>query len=108
MEKGRTEAAESGGRETAASRAIAGSLHCPLSGIGIPSRPSNICLEAEEQEEMILTSESEVASEEEVKVEDCRRFFRPCRWINRPFTRLRGFMEGAVADAKSFIIQNGQ
>ena len=42
-----------------------------------------------------------MASEEEVKVGDCRRFFRPCRWINLPCTRLRVSAEGAVAVARA-------
>ena len=41
--------------------------------------------------------------EEEVKVEDCRRFFRPCRWINRPFTRLRVLEEGELAVAAAAL-----
>ena len=32
-------------------------------------------------------------------MEDLRRFFRPCRWINRPFRRLRVLTEEAVAVA---------
>ena len=43
--------------------------------------------------------ESEAASEEGVKVEDRRRYFRPCRWNNVPFMRLRVLAEGAVAVA---------
>ena len=43
---------------------------------------------------MVLASEEEAALEEEVKVEDYWRFFRPCRWINRPFTYLRVSEEG--------------
>ena len=44
---------------------------------------------------MVLASESEAESKDEVEVdlevemEDCQRFFRPCRWINLPFTCLR-------------------
>ena len=80
----------------------------PPSGICLPSHPSRLRLEAEEQEVMVLASESEAESEEEVKVEDRRRFLRPRRWINRPLTHLRVLAEGAVADAKLCIIQNGQ
>ena len=54
-------------------------------------------MEAEEREVTVWELESEAASEEEVNVEDCRRFFRPCRWINRPFTRLSVSEEVAVA-----------
>ena len=32
-------------------------------------------------------------------MEDNRRLFRPCRWINYPFTRLRVLVEGEVAVA---------
>ena len=64
--KGRTEAAENGGGEKLASIARAGSLHCPPSGIHIPSRLSHICSEAEAREVTMLVSESEAASEEEV------------------------------------------
>ena len=79
-------------------RARAGSLHHTSSGISLPSCPSRLCLEAEEQEVMVSASEDEAAAlEEEVKVEDRRRFFRPCRWINHPFIRLRVSAEGAVA-----------
>ena len=87
-------------------RARAGSLHRPPSGIRLPSRPSRLRSEAEEPEITVSASESEVESEE-VKLEDSQRFFRPCRWINRLFTRLRVSAEGAVADAKLCIIQNG-
>ena len=89
--------AENVGRETAASRARAGSLHLLTSGIRIPPSPSHLCLEAEDQEATVLESDSEVASEEEVKVEDRRRFFKPCIWTNYPFTCIRVLVEGAVA-----------
>ena len=82
VDKGQTEAVENGDRVTAASRARAGLLHRHPSGIRLPSCPSRICLEAEEREVTVSTPELEVAPEEEVKVKDCRRFFRPCRWIN--------------------------
>ena len=38
-----------------------------------------------------------------MKVESHQRFFRPCRWINQPFRRLRVLVEGAleVAEATS-------
>ena len=66
----------------AAFRARAGSLHRPPSGILLPSHPSRLRLEAEEREVTVLVSAPEAASEEEVKLEDCRRLFRPCIWIN--------------------------
>ena len=78
-------------------RARAGSLHRPPSGIHIPSRLSHLRLEAEAREVTVLALESEAESEEEV--EDRRRFFRSCRWINRPFTCLGVLAEGAVAAA---------
>ena len=56
-DKEQTEAAEKGGREAAASRARAGSLHHSPSGIRIPSCTSCICLEVEERELTVLTSE---------------------------------------------------
>ena len=37
--------------------------------------------------------------EKELKVEDCWRLFKPCRWINHPFTHIRILAEGAVAVA---------
>ena len=46
-----------------------------------------------------MASELEAVSEEEMKVEDCRRFFRTYRWISCTFTRLRFLAEGAVAVA---------
>ena len=79
------------------SRAREGELHCPPSGIRLTLRPSHIRLEAEEREVMVLASKSEAASEEEVKVEDRRRFFKPCIWTNYPFTCIRVLVEGAVA-----------
>ena len=55
----------------------------------------------EEWEVTVLASEYYAALQEEV--EDCWRFFRPCIWINRYFTRLRVLVEGAaeVATAAS-------
>ena len=44
-----------------------------------------------------MESESGAELEEEVKVEDRCVFFRPFRWINLPFTRLRVLTEGGVA-----------
>ena len=41
-DKGRTVAAENGGRETEKSRARAGSLNCTLLGIRLPLRPSHL------------------------------------------------------------------
>ena len=76
------------------SRAREGELHCPPSGIRLTLRPSHIRLEAEEREVMVLASKSEAASEEEVKVEDRRRFSRPGKWIINPFTGLRVLLEG--------------
>ena len=46
-----------------------------------------------------MALESEAASEEEMKVKDCWRLFRPCRWINCSFTRIRVLAEGAVGVA---------
>ena len=46
-----------------------------------------------------MALELEAVSEEEMKVEDCRRFFRPYRCISCTFTRLRFLAEGAVAVA---------
>ena len=54
-------------------------------------------MEAEEREVTVLASEEEAALEEEVKVDDRWRFFRPCRWINLPFMRLSVLVEGVVA-----------
>ena len=48
---------------------------------------------------MVLASELEAPLEEELKVENCWRFFRPCRCINRSFTCLRVLVEGSVAVA---------
>ena len=59
--KGRTEAAENGSKETAASIARAGSLHSLLSEIRIPLSSSNICLESEDQEVTVLASDPEAA-----------------------------------------------
>ena len=64
-------------------------------------------MEVEGWEVTVLTSESEVVLEWVVEVENSQRFFRPYRWINHPFTCLRVLLEGAVADAKLRIIQNG-
>ena len=50
-----------------------------------------------------MESELKSVSEEEVKVEDRQRFFRPCRWINSPFTHLRGSVEGVVAVVTSAL-----
>ena len=50
---------ENGGRETVASRAKTGSLHCLPSGICLPLRPSRLCLEAEYQEVTVSASEAE-------------------------------------------------
>ena len=61
VDKGRTEAAENGGREMAASRARVGSLHNPSSGIRLPLLPSCLCSEVEEQEVTVLASDLEVA-----------------------------------------------
>ena len=74
-----------------------GSLQNPLSEIHLPSCPILLCSEAEEPEVTVLASGSEAALEEEVKVDDRWRFFRPCRWINLPFMRLSFLMEGVVA-----------
>ena len=97
------EAAENSVRETAALRVRVGSLHFPPSGTRLPLRPSCFRLEAEEREVTVLASELEAAAEEEVKVEDHWILFRPCRWINCPFTRLRVLTKGveAVAAAAS-------
>ena len=57
-------------------------------------------METEEREVTVSALELEPALEEEVKVEDLQRFFRPCRWINSPFTRLRVLAEAAVAVAE--------
>ena len=95
-DKGQTEAADNGSIEMAELRTRAGSLHSLPSGIYLPSLPIRLSSEAEEQEVTDLASESEAASEEEVRVEDHWRFFRLCRWINLPFTCLRGSAEGAV------------
>ena len=92
-DKGQMEAVDNIGRKTAASRARARSLHRPLSGIRLPLRPSHIFSEAEEREVTVLASELEAASEE-VEVEECQRFFSPCRWINSPFMFLRVSVEG--------------
>ena len=97
------EAAENGRRETAVSRARAGSLYRPLSGIHFSLRPICLCSEAEEQEVTVLESESEAVSEEEVEVEDCWRFFRPCRCINLPFTHLGVSTKGEVAVAEAAL-----
>ena len=86
---GLLEIAENGGKETAALIARSGSIHRPYSGILLPPHPSHICSEAKEREVTVLVSDLEAASDEEVKVEDRRRFFSPRRWINIPFTRLR-------------------
>ena len=94
-DKGRTESTEKGGREMAESRLRVGSLHCPLSGIRLPLRPICLSLDAEEREVTVL------ALYEEVEVEGRQRFFRPCRWINRPFTHLRVSAEGETAVATS-------
>ena len=106
-DKGRTEASDNGGGETVASRAGAGSLHRLPLGIRLPSRPRCLRLEAEEWEVTLseLEEESEAASEEEVKVEveDRCRFFRPCRCINFPFTRLRVSAKGGVAVAAAVL-----
>ena len=67
--------------------------------MNIPSRPSSLHSEMEEREVTVWVSELEAASDEEVNVEDRWRFFRPCRWINCPFTRLRVLEEGVVAVA---------
>ena len=53
----------------------------------------------EEREVTVWVSELEAASDEEVNVEDRWRFFRPCRWINCPFTRFMVLEEGVVAVA---------
>ena len=50
VDKGRTEAAYTDGRETAASREREGLLHRPPSGIRLPSHISCLCSEAEVQE----------------------------------------------------------
>ena len=86
------------------SRLRAGSIRRPLSGTCITSHPSCICLRAEEREVLVSASESE----EVVKVKDRWRFFRPCRWINRPFMYLRVLAEGAVAvEAAASEAENG-
>ena len=55
-----------------------------------------------------MALDQEAESEEEVKVEDHRRLFRPCIWINLSFTRLRVLAEGAVAVASSALeAENG-
>ena len=47
--------------------------------------------------------------EEEVKVEDRWRLFRPCRWINLLFTRIRVSAERTVAVAAAeFEAEDGQ
>ena len=74
LDKGRAEAAENSGRETAASRGRGGSLHRPSSGIYLPLHPTCLRLEAEEREVMVL--------ELDEKLEDCLIFFSPCRCIN--------------------------
>ena len=56
---------------------------------------------------MVLASDSEAPSEEEVKVEDLWILSMPFKWTNHPFTCLRVLLEGVVADAKLRIIQNG-
>ena len=81
----------------AASRERVGSLQNPLSEIHLPSCPTRLRSEAEEPEVTVLASESEAALEEEVKVDDRWRFFRPCRWINLPFMRLSVLVEEVVA-----------
>ena len=78
-----------------------GSLYCPLSGICLNLRPSRLRLEAEDWELTVLESGLEskleaAASEEDVEVEDRRRFFRLCRCINSPFTCLRVLAEAAL------------
>ena len=80
-----------------------GSLHCPPSGIRLPSHPSRLRSEVEEQEVTVSTTESEKASEEEVKVEDLWIFFRSCIWINCPFSRLRVLVEGEVVVAAAYL-----
>ena len=100
-DKGRTESAEKGGREMAELRLRVGSLHCPLSGIRLPLRPICLSLDAEEREVTVL------ALYEEVEVEGRQRFFRPCRWINRPFTHLRVSAEGALEVAASSLEAEG-
>ena len=100
-DKGRTKAAENDGGETASLISIVGSLYCPLSGICLNLRPSRIRLEAEDWELTVLESGLEskleaAASEEDVEVEDRRRFFRLCRCINSPFTCLRVLAEAAL------------
>ena len=104
MDRGRTEEADNGGREKAASRVRAGSLPYPQSGIRLPLRPSNIFSEVEEQEVTVLVSELEALSEEEVKVETRRRLFMLRRWINHPFTHLRVSAEKVLVDAIFCII----
>ena len=64
-------------------------------------RPSRLRLEAEDWELTVLESGLEskleaAASEEDVEVEDRRRFFRLCRCINSPFTCLRVLAEAAL------------
>ena len=88
---------ENGGRKTAALRSRAGSLHFPPAWIRLPSHTSNLCSGAEEQGLTVSTSELEAALEEKVKVEDYRRFFRPCIWMNLPFIRVRVLTEGVLA-----------
>ena len=70
----------------------AGSLHLPPSGIHVPLCINNLCLEG--REVTVLALESETASE--VKMEDLWRFFRLCKWINRPFKHLRVLAEGTI------------
>ena len=99
-DKGRTEAADNSGRETAALRVRAGSLDRPLSGIRLPSRPSHFFGGGVAGSGGNgLASKEEAASGEEVKVEDRCRFFRPCIWINCPFTCLGVWSVGLVAVA---------
>ena len=58
---GQMEAAENGGRKTAASKARAGSLHRPLSAIHLPLSLIRLRLEAEEGKVTVLASEEEEA-----------------------------------------------
>ena len=92
-DKGLMEAEDNGGKEKAMSRARLGSFHCPPLGIRLPLRLRSLRLEAEAREVMVLASELEAASEEdvEVEVEFCQRFFSTCRCINRTLTYLRVF-----------------
>ena len=101
VDKGQIEAEENGDRQMAALREISRSLHHLSSGIRLPLFPSHLCSGAEEREVTVLALESEAALEEEV--EDRRRLFRTCRWINCPFMHIRDLEEGVVAVAAAVL-----